>query len=218
MRQVPIRRRWFLPILASGAISFLIPCGGSAQPPAAKPTGENRPAWKAIEKTIKSTMAQTKDYESGDILSRDEAENAFDALKKLGWEVESRKKLTKRFLPASDEMVRLLRGKRGTKFMRKISTFPGGYDRLDKLRELPDGRQRMKELITQPGGHTLIEYLATTRGGKNLGKQLSSRTRGNFNEPTNRIYTEAGLVATLKQLYEGETKEKAGVQSPRRRR
>ena len=56
----------------------------------------------------------------------------------------------------------------------------------------------------QPGGSKLIEYMATTPGGANMGRELSSKKRGDFNAPTQRIYTEAQLVAELKTRYEAE--------------
>lgn len=101
-------------------------------------------------------------------------------------------------------MVRVLRSEPDKDFMRKIAGMPQGYDRLDKLRSLPYGSRRLRELMNDPGGYKMIEYMTTTPGGKKLGQQLSSPRRGNFNESTNRIYTETDLLAVLKDLYHAE--------------
>jgi hypothetical protein len=170
-----------------------------------------RPAWEAVENAVKSTLAQTKDYQAGDLITREEASKVLAELKKLGWEVQEQSPLSERMLSSGDEMVRQLRDKNGVRFMREISAVPEGFDRLDRLRRLPDGQKRMKELIADPGGSIMIQYLATTPGGKNLGRQLSSNKRGDFNASTKRIYTEAQLLAELKTRYDAESKN---VQSP----
>lgn len=200
--------------LGLGALCLSIPQIGFAQPvrtqvlkpktaPAAK---TERPAWKELEKSVKSTLAQGKEYQPGDLITREEASAALAELKKLGWEMKEPAKLTERMLPGSDALVTQLRGKGGVRFMREIARVPEGFDRLDRLRGLPDGERRIKELMSQPGGATLIQYMATTKGGENMGRELSSKKRGDFNAATKRIYTEAQLLAELKTRYEAESK------------
>lgn len=191
--------------LASAQTAEAVPKG----PMAASDAHPQRPAWPDIEKGVKSKFAQSKDYQTGDLITREDATAVLIELKKLGWKVPEQSQLTQRLLSASDEMVRRLRSKEGMKFMREIGGVPQGYDRLDRLRRLPNGQRRLKELINKPGGHTLIQYMATTPGGENMGRELSSKSRGDFNEATKRIYTEAQLLMELKTLYQAEEASQA---------
>ena len=178
----------------------------------------DRPKWDEIEKTIQSTLAAEKGYRPGDLITRDDGSRVFAALKKIGWEVKGPGELAERMLSSSDELVRELRSKDGRKFMRNITSVPGGYDRLDRLRNLPQGSRRLREFITQPEGHKLIEYMATTPGGKKMGRELSSKKRGNFNAPTQKIYTEQELIAELKTQYDAPSEPKPEASEPARRR
>ena len=189
----------------------IVPSGRPQPPqlksnPLAKP---NRPAWKDVEKTVKATLAMLKDYKPGDLITREDAAGVFTALKKSGWEVKKSDDLSERMLSTSDEMVRELRTKQGRKFMRNVGGVPGGYDRLDRLRNLPYGSRRLREFIREPEGYKLIEYMATTPGGKRMGRELSSKKRGDFNAPTQKIYTEQLLISELKTLYQTETEAPA---------
>lgn len=185
--------------------------------PAASPTGDKQPEklnWDDLEKLIKTTLAQTKDYRPGDLITQEEAGKVFPALKAKGWEVKSSKEVTEHLLPASDELVRQLRAQPGKKFMRKIGSVSQGFDRLDKLRGLPYGSRRVRELMNDPGGYSLIEYMATTKGGQTLGRQLTATGRGDFNAPTDRIYTESDLLGALKALYDAEHSPAKARRSP----
>ncbi len=75
-----------------------------------------RPAWKDIEKAVKSRFAQTKDYQAGDLITREEASSVLAELKKLGWEVQEQNKVSERMLSSGDEMVKQLRDKKGRAF------------------------------------------------------------------------------------------------------
>lgn len=172
---------------------------------APKNSSSGRPVWKDVEKAVKSALALRKDYKPGDLIAREDGTGVFAQLKKSGWEVKNSAELSERMLPASDELVRELRGKKSVAFMRKITSVPGGFDRLDRLRKQPYGSRRLREFINQPEGYKLIEYMATTPGGKRMGRELSSKKHGDFNAPTKRIYTEQQLLAELKTLYEAES-------------
>ena len=194
---------WLGADLCSG--QQIVPAPGRARVVTpSKNSSSGRPAWKDVEKNVKSALALRKDYKPGDLISREDGTGVLALLKKSGWEVKNSAELSERLLPASDELVRELRGKKGLVFMRKIGGVPGGYDRLDRLRNQPYGSRRLREFINQPEGYKLIEYMATTPGGKRMGRELSSKKQGDFNAPTKRIYTEQQLLAELKTLYEAE--------------
>jgi hypothetical protein len=213
------RRRWrrVCSWLAAGVLFLGETHWASAQSPDADPkhpaaasdSKPQRPAWADIEKSVKATLAKTQGYQEGDLITREDASAVLADLKTLDWKVPEPSQLTDRLLPASDEMVRQLRGKQGVKFMREIGSVMEGYDRLDRLRKLPNGQRRLRELIHQPGGYTMIQYMATTRGGENMGRELSSKKQGDFNSATKRIYTESQLLTELKTRYQAEEANEA---------
>jgi hypothetical protein len=187
---------------------LIVPSGPvKTSPPANSNSADQtkRPAWPEIDKSVKATLAMVKDYKPGDLITREDAAGVFAVLKKTGWEVKKSADLSERMLSSSDEMVRELRSKQGRKLMQNIGSVPGGYDRLDRLRSQPYGSRRLREVIQQPEGYKLIEYMATTPGGKQMGRELSSKTRGDFNAPTKKIYTEQQFLAELKTIYQSET-------------
>jgi len=201
-------------ILVPGQISAeeqpsrTIGLSGSRSTARSNAAASDRPAWPVIEKAIRGKQPQEKGYQPGDLITRQEGTAILKELKRIKWPITPDTQITDRMLPKNDEMLRLLRSKRGLDFMRNISRFPGGYDRLDKMRGLPDGSKRLREIVTEPGGSKLIEYLATTRGGRNMGRQLSRGGQRDFNAPTNRIYTIDDLIAALQTIYQAETAEK----------
>lgn len=188
--------------LCSASVLF----SGATAHPAAKadrPSAQRTP-FSAVKAAVGKELRSRKGYRPGDILSRSDVRRALDAVEKRGWKVPDRKKILNDVLPDNDFLVRELRTRRGTVFMRKLSQVPQAYDRLDRLRRLPYGPRRIRELINNPGGYTLILYLVGTRGGKNLGRYLSELPSGRkFNRPTRRIYSEQQLLQRLQRSYRG---------------
>ena len=94
--------------------------------------------------------------------------------------------------------------------MRRITTYPNGYDRLYRLAGLSNGRTTVSDLITEPGGYKMIEYLATEKGGSNMGKMLSRAPKGKgFNKSTGRIFTEQQLLDRLRASYTREAQSRS---------
>ena len=159
---------------------------------------------------------QPEQLQENDLITQQDVSGLFKKIEKLGWEItkQDRKKILDRLLSESDFLVRQLRTAHGRRFMRKISTLPGGYDRIDRLRKMPHGKKRIQEFIKGPDGDKMIEYMTTTKHGKNLGKQLSrTKTGRNFNEPTGMFYTQKDVLEHLQKLYQTEAEQRESQES-----
>lgn len=184
----------------SAPLPEIIP-GSKTQPPL--------PTLKAALQITQEYFAGLKQYQSGDLITRNKMKPVFRELQKAGWRVKSEKMILSRLHSETGFLAAQLYTPKGIKFMRKISRLPGGYDRLDHILAMPYGKRRIKEFINSPGGNLMIEYMTTTKGGKNLGKYLSkTKTGKGFNSPTNRIYTEKQFLQEIKLAYEMETGQK----------
>jgi len=140
------------------------------------------------------------DYRAGDLITQDKVEPLLAHLKWMGLPLPNAKQILEK-VPAKDEfLAEQLRTPNGRKFMREISGYTGGYDRLDRLSRLPYGKQTIRDLIRGPDGYKMIEYMTTAPGGKALGDQLSNAPQdGDFNAKTGRIYTAEMLLRRLEQ-------------------
>ncbi len=162
-----------------------------------------RPGWDAADGQC-LTKDEIQDFgrRPNDIVSRSDLPKLFALLERRGVPVDPNVRTTvaSRVLPDSDAMVRNLRTPRGTNFMRQIARYPNAFDRLDRLVRMPYGAARMRELIRGPDGYKLIEYMTTSRGGRNLGVMLSrTRSGGNFNSRTGRLYTVRDAIMFVMQ-------------------
>ena len=151
-----------------------------------------------IQAAVAEHFAGQPDYEPGDLISRSQAESLLEVLQRKGLHFADAEAIVAA-VPADDDYLAVtLRTPAGRRFMRKIATFPGAYDRLDRLARLPHGKRTIQDLIRGPDGYKMVEYLTTTRGGEATGEMLSHAPRGaDFNRPTNRIYTAEALSKQL---------------------
>jgi hypothetical protein len=176
-----------------------------AQQPAKK-----LPPFPEVVSTAETVLDRQTDYCDGDILTRSQVEPIFAELESIGFEVSDRKEILAQVPSDNDQLVSMLHTPSGMKFMRRVSSMPNAYDRLDRLLLMPIGPQTIRDLIRGPGGDEMIRYMTTTPGGNALGQQLSNAPTGaNFNEPTGRIYTAKLLFARLKKSYT-EAEKKLG--------
>ncbi len=212
MARITFRRRAVaFCLMAVGVLGSPLPLGllstgfalADQEKATASPAAEEKlPKFEDVEKAVAEKLAAAPDYQQGDLVSQSDAKGVFDQLAKMGWQVKDRQELMDRVLPDGDLLIRELRTQKGKKFMRKITEFERGFDRLDRLRKMPYGPRRVRELVEGPDGYKLIEYMTTSEGGKNLGTQLSHAQNGkDFNKPTGRIYTQDDLIDRLKTSY-----------------
>jgi hypothetical protein len=205
--------RWLL------AIVLLVSAGdgfgaGEKPPKTAKekiPAGP-LPSFDLVTRQVKQILALDPEYQEGDLLTAPKVERILAKLEQIKWKVADRGEIIKLLLSDSDWMAVRLLTPLGKHFMRRIATMPGGYDRVDRLRNMPDGEYQVSDFIESPGGYTMIEYMTTTQEGKNLGELVSEGVNGeNFNKPTGRIYTERELLKRLRISYDAEDARRHGL-------
>ena len=161
-----------------------------------------------IQQIARRHFATQPDYQPGDLITQQAAEGVFKQLELYGWKVADQKAIQGQMLSDSDFVVRELRTKRGKHFMRQISQYPGGYDRLDRISTMPQGRGNVAQMIKLPDGYKMIEAMTTTRRGHILGQRLSNAPKGkNFNKPTGKIYTEDAFITRLKESFDNRNKK-----------
>lgn len=159
----------------------------------------------AVRKVVSKYFGALPNRKASDLISRGEAREALDLVEKAGWKPLDRESILESALSDDSLLVRELRTNGGREFMRSVSSFPGAYDRLDRLTKLSDGPTLLRKVIDGPDGYKLLEYMTTTEGGAALGGMLSEAPSGSgFNEPTGRIYTSQDLLDRLKTSFESE--------------
>ncbi len=177
---------------------------------AANPAGSRReekplPSWETVERIVNETMAERAGYQPGDIIARSEVEAALGRLAASGWKVADREKILRLVHSDNYFLVSRLRDPAGWNFMRHVATYPGGYDRVDRLLHMPRGETMVADLITNPGGFKLFQYMTSSSGGIEMGRMLENIPSGHdFNKPTGRIYTAEKLIGRLRRSYDVE--------------
>jgi hypothetical protein len=192
----------------------------AAAPAAEAPVSEAKPSQalpseEQVTGAIEQHFRGKKNFEPGDLIQRSDVQGALDRVAKLGWEIPQRERLEKLVLPDDAFLVVQLQSKAGTRFMRKVSRYPGAYDRLDRLSGIAGGRRIINDLIRDKGGHELIEYLSTSEGGANLGRMLSNAKDGSdLNKPTGRLYTVESLLKVVTKLYADQSARASAGELP----
>jgi hypothetical protein len=205
--------RWLLAMLLLVSAGDAVAAGG--KPP--KTTKEKVPAgplpsFDLVTRQAKQILALDPEYQEGDLLTAPKVERILSKLEQIQWKVADAREIVKLVLSDGDWMAVRLSTPLGKHFMRRIATMPGGYDRVDRLRNMPDGEYQISDFIESPGGYTMIEYMTTTQEGKNLGTLVSEGVNGaDFNKPTGRIYTERELLKRLRISYDAEDARRRGL-------
>lgn len=199
--------------LSACLLVFFLVAAVEAKPAVTKTKGKavRMPTFEAVKAAVAKHFKSIEHYQPGDVLSRGEVETVFDQLAGLGWNVPDRGEILKQLLADDDEMVRALRAPAKREFMRQIAQVPGayGYDRLDRLARMEDGKIIVNRLMEEPGGWNLIRIMSETTEGPGMAQAFSMGPGGkDFTKPTGRIYTEAQLIARLKQSYDKAAKKK----------
>lgn len=167
---------------------------------------DSLPSFAKIEEVVKRHVSMRKNYEPGDIISTSDVKDLFRQLKILGWKMSEKKKIYNSVLNDADFIVQQLRSSHGRRVMRKISSDPAVYDRLDRLSNLPGGKRMIHDVFRLPDAH---KYFAAkpTPGLKNITQLLPKGANGktpsapNFEKPTGRIYTFEQLLERLRKSY-----------------
>jgi hypothetical protein len=163
--------------------------------------GADLPKFGEVEATVRDVLSEEKDYRPGDLLTRKQVKAMLDRIERLGWKLTDRSALEKKVLDDGSYLVGKLSTSSGKKFMRQIAEMSLAYDRLDRLSQLPQGRHTVERLIRGPDGYKLFDYMANNKGGRELAKMLSKDGKGDFNQPTGKLYTDEQFLRELKTLY-----------------
>ncbi|HET6883317.1 MAG TPA: hypothetical protein VFI31_24420 [Pirellulales bacterium] len=175
-----------------------------------KATAKAPTSFQAVKTAVEAHFKKITHYRPGDLITRGDAQAVFEELARLGWKAPDQGKILEQLLADDDELVRALRASEHLGFMRQMGQTPNGYgyDRLDRLSRMEDGRTIVNRLMEEPGGWNFIDIMAETREGPGLAQAFSMGPGGkDFTKPTGRIYTEAQLIARLKQSYDKTSKK-----------
>ncbi len=178
----------------------------AAQPAARVGSFPNPPN---VEALMSDYLEKLTERQETDLISRDDIQPLFKELEDIGWDVLDQKAIEGQLLEDSDWLVRSLRTTSGTKFMRKIAAYPGGYTQLDLLRQSSQGKKEVASLIKTPGGEELIELLATTKVGRNTSQRLAATRSGRSKPQAPRLYTKADVYKQLMASYATEAERRA---------
>jgi hypothetical protein len=179
------------------------------------PTPKPIPALSDLRQAVVRYFEAQPGYRPGDLITQDQVEPLLVKLKWMGLPLPNPKLIVEKVPVKNEFLAEQFRTPNGRKFMRDISGYTGGYDRLDRLSRLPHGKQTIRDLIRGPDGYKMIEYMTTAPGGTMLGEQLSNAPgAGDFNAKTGRIYTAEILLRRLEQV-RADALAKAGKKKPR---
>ncbi|MCA9073848.1 MAG: hypothetical protein KDA93_02355 [Planctomycetaceae bacterium] len=162
------------------------------------------PGPQQVESVLTEYLDNLKDREETDLISQDDIQPLFKQLEDIGWKVADERELKERLLKDKDWLVTTLRTRTGTKFMRKIAEFPGGYAQLDLMRQSSQGKKEVAGIITTPGGEELIEFLTTSPVGRNTSQKLAAQHRNKSKLVEDRLYTKDDIHKQFKLSYAAE--------------
>lgn len=149
--------------------------------------------------SLAEMIEENREYKAGDLITWEDAKPYIEQLKENGLEIPDEENLPSMFLSENDRVVKMLRTRKGTKFMRNLAKDGGTFDILDRFRKLPRGYTMLQTMIDTPKGHQLLADMVTSKTGKGTAEQLSRTPEGkDFDKPTGLIYTEAALLDFLK--------------------
>ena len=186
-------------IILLGVVMAAVTADTTASPAKAIPSSSE------LKKAVLRYFQAQPDYHDGDLLTQDKVEPLLAQLRQMGLPLSDGKEILADVHAKDDFLAEQLRTPNGRKFMRRISGYPDGYDRLDRLARLPHGQQTIRDLIRGPDGYKMIEYMTTTPGGTALGSQLSNcaaRKRFQRCHRTN-LHSRAALAAIRAEPHRG---------------
>jgi hypothetical protein len=187
-------------VLGVASAASAAPAGGSAK---SKPI----PPFSEVQSAVSRRFAKLPNFQPSDLITRDQIEPLLAEFQKKWLPPGDAKKILEQVPAKGEFLVEQLSTPAGRKFMRRVATYPDGYDRVDRLSRLPQGQQTVRMLVQDPRGNRMIEYMTTAKGGKELGRMLSEAPNGaRFNAPTGRIYTVAMLLARLQESHAAAVK------------
>lgn len=199
-----------IPMVVAAAMAASL-CGTGRSASAADPIKQDE-----VEKTVREYFATKPHYQKGDLISRADVEPLFDRLVARGFSLGDAESRMGMFLPHRSFLVTELSTPDGRAFMRKVSQYPGVYDRLERLSWMPAGRQTLRDLIRRPDGPEMLKSMTSPEGASAVEKILGGDVHGaNFQLPTGHIHTEQQLIEWLRELHQAQS-NKGTARGPNR--
>lgn len=184
----------------AAAILLGVASGAFADSAAGPSKVQSIPPFSEVQKVVWQYFQKQGDFQADDLIVREQVEPLLAKLQQMGLPLADGKQILQRLPGKDDFLPQQLGTQDGKKFMRRIAPYPNAYDRLDRLSRLPHGQQTVRDLIKGPDGYKMIEYMTKTSGGVAMGQMLSKAPDGgDFNLPTERIYTVNALLKRLQQ-------------------
>ena len=166
------------------------------------------PPLATVQKVVANHLKSLPDYRNGDLISSSDVQPVFRQLAKLGWDVVDQQEILKEMLSDSHFLVKDLRTPNGKRFMRKVSSDPTVYDRLDRVSQHKRGKATIRELVRLPDGE---KYTKAKSGPGNptisdlvlIYDRGSAKKRAikDYDKPTGTIYTGDAFLQRLKKSY-----------------
>ena len=159
-----------------------------------------------VRRIVVETLADRRDYQPGDLISRSEVNQVLSQLALLGWSPDDRAQIEADTLSDSSSLVRILRTTEGRRFMRKVAGQEQVFDRLDRISQVAGGEALLQSLVKLPDGERfamrkpprgrpdLLDLLPKNASGK-------TRTIKDYDKRTGQIYSEADLIKRLEASY-----------------
>jgi hypothetical protein len=178
-------------------------------------TAKPIPSAADVQQTVWRYFQERRDFQPGDPITGDDVRPLLAKLQRKGLPLDDAEEILEAVPDKDAFLVQQFSTPEGRKFMRRISSYPNVYDRLDRLASLPHGEQTVSDLIRNPGGEKMVAYMTTTASGNKLARVLTKLPeRKLFTVPTSRIYTVGMLLPRLQQSRTAALEAAARKKSP----
>lgn len=177
---------------------------------------EPLPNVEVVQRIVTQNLAETTDYDPGDIISRSQVKWVLKKVKIAGWHISPKHGILNSVLRDNAYLIRQLRTVDGENLMGKLSNAPIAYHRLDRLSSCTEGRQRLREWMADAPGEETLRALTAVKGGDRLLKQVAAAPKDlDLDKPTGRIYTEAELIERLLAAHAADSKKREELAADR---
>ena len=114
-------------------------------------SGKPIPSLADVQQTVWRYFQGYRDFQPGDLITSDHVAPLLKELQGKGLPLADADEILEA-VPGKDAFLfRQFSTPAGRKFMRRISSYPNVYDRLDRLAGLPNGEQTIRDLMRNPG-------------------------------------------------------------------
>jgi hypothetical protein len=194
-------RNCFNDVSIVGGLLLISLCSTSSVADQRRPSIRNFEDVKAI---VGAHFKSVPEFKQGDLITRSATQQLFQRLKQFGWQVQDEKDIIELTLEDGDFLVKTFKSSKGREFLKTISGYPEGLDRVDRLARMPQGQSNVHDLVYKiPNGTDWIKSMTSQANGRDLSNRLAQTQNGkDFNKPTGRLYSVEDLVKRLQTSFE----------------